>query len=70
MKNKRKKGFHYFVVLQQMMEVRRLRKKKERQQPLETKQSITENKVSGYSNDINYLKQSDDKIKIIYDINK
>ena len=67
---KKKKRFSLFCCFSTNDGGKRRRKKKERQQPLETKQSITEDKVSGFSNDINFSKQSDDKTKIIYDINE
>ena len=66
----KKKRFSLFCCFSTNDGGRRRRKKKDRQQPLETKQSITEDKVSGFSNDINFSKQSDDKTKIIYDINE
>ena len=66
----KKKRFSLFCCFETNDGGIRLRKKKERQQPIEKKQSINEDKVSGYSNDINFSKQSDDKTKIIYDINK
>ena len=69
----KKKRFSFFCCFATNDRGRRRRKKEDRQQPLETKQSITEDKVSGFSNDINsnnFSKQSDDKTKIVYDINE
>jgi len=68
----KKKRFSFFCCFATNDGGRRRRKKKDNQQTLESKQSITEDKISGFSNDVNsnkFSKQSEDKTKIIYDIN-
>ena len=69
----KKKSFSIFCCFSTNDGGRRRRKKNDKQQPLETKPTITEDKISGFSNDINsnkFSKQSEDKTKIIFDLNE
>ena len=66
----KKKRFSIFCCFSTNDEGRRRRKNKDKRQSLATKPSITEDQVSGFTNDVNsnkFSKQSEDKTKIIYD---
>ena len=69
----KKKRFSIFCCFATNDGRRRRRKKNDKEQPVETKPSMTEDKISGFSNDANsnkFSKQSEDKTKIIFDLNE